>query len=134
MLQHDNYQFSFSGLKTAVALHLKELSPEEIEDRKADIAASFQEAVAEVLVEKTLKAAREKRLTDVTLSGGVAANSRLRGMLRERLEREGRRLFYPSLKLCTDNAAMIAAAGYFRYQRDGAGELIANAVPYLKLA
>jgi len=134
MLQHDNFQFSFSGLKTAVALHLKELSADEIDARRADIAASFQEAVAEVLTEKTLRAARERGLTHVTLSGGVAANSRLRGMLAERLEKYGKRLFYPSLKLCTDNAAMIAAAGYFRYQKDGAGELIVNAVPYLKLA
>ncbi len=134
MLQHDNYQFSFSGLKTAVALRLKQLPPEELETHKADIAASFQEAVVEVLVEKTMKAAREKRLSHVTLSGGVAANSRLRSMLSERLAAEGKRLFYPSLKLCTDNAAMIAAAGYFRYQMDGPGELIANAVPYLKLA
>jgi len=134
MLQHDNYQFSFSGLKTAVALHLKTLDEKQIEAHRADIAASFQEAAAEVLTEKTVRAAKERRLDDVTLSGGVAANSRLRSLLKERLAAEGKRLFFPSLTLCTDNAAMIAAAGYFRFEENGPGELIANAVPYLRLA
>lgn len=133
MMDRDNYQFSFSGLKTAVALYLKKLSREEFETHRADIAASFQEAVVEVLAEKTLRAAREHGLTDVTLSGGVAANSRLRAVLAERLKAAQRRLFYPPIELCTDNAAMIAAAGYYRYQSEGPGELVANAVPYLKL-
>ena len=133
MLQHDNYQFSFSGLKTAVALHLKTLDEAQLDAHRADIAASFQEAAAEVLTEKTVRAASERQLDDVTLSGGVAANSRLRSLLKERLAAEGKRLFFPSLTLCTDNAAMIAAAGYFRFEESGPGELIANAVPYLRL-
>ncbi|MEW6051933.1 MAG: tRNA (adenosine(37)-N6)-threonylcarbamoyltransferase complex transferase subunit TsaD [Candidatus Zixiibacteriota bacterium] len=129
----DNYQFSYSGLKTAVALYIQKLDKDEFELHKADIAASFQEAAVDVLVDKTVKAAQDKNIRDVTISGGVAANSRLRSLMKERLDRIGRRLFFPSLSLCTDNAAMIAAAGYFRFKKFGPGELIADAVPYLRL-
>jgi len=132
-VMRDDYQFSYSGLKTAVALYLKKLSREEFEKHKGDIAASFQEAAVEVLVEKTVRAAAEKNVRDVTISGGVAANSRLRQMMSERLGRYNRRLFYPSPPLCTDNAAMIAAAGFYRFEKQGPGELIANAIPYLTL-
>ncbi len=133
MKNEPGYSFSYSGLKTAVALHLKRLSREELETHRADIAASFQEAAVEVLVEKTTRAASELAVSHVTISGGVAANSRLREWLARSLADCGRRLFFPSTSLCTDNGAMIAAAGYYRYQRDGPGELVANAVPYLKL-
>lgn len=133
IIKEQGYQFSFSGLKTAVAMHVNKLSPEELAEHKADIAASFQEAVVDVLVTKTVRAARERGLNDVTLSGGVAANSRLRSLLKQKLESEGKRLFFPDIALCTDNAVMIAGAGYFRYQKEGAGEFIANAVPYLRL-
>jgi len=133
MKSSGDFQFSFSGLKTAVALHLEKLTEDELETQKADIAASFQEAVVEVLVEKSIRAAREKRLRDITISGGVAANSRLRSMFEERIGRYNLRVFYPSLELCTDNAAMIAAAGYYRFQKEGPGEFIVNAVPYLRL-
>ncbi len=129
-----DYRFSYSGLKTAVALYLEKQSPNELEKHRADIAASFQEAVVDVLVQKTVRAARDKGIRDVTISGGVAANSRLRASLREQLERIGKRLFYPDPPLCTDNAAMIAAAGFYRYEKDGPGELIANAIPYLRLS
>ncbi len=132
-LLKEGYQFSYSGLKTAVALFLAKLSEAEFERHKADIAASFQEAAVSVVVEKTVRAALERDLHDVSISGGVAANSRLRVMLAEQLSAIKRRLFYPSLELCTDNAAMIAAAGFYRYQEEGPGELAINAVPYLKL-
>jgi len=132
-LRHEEYEFSFSGLKTAVALFIQKLSKQEFEQHQADIAASFQEAVVEILVEKTVRAAAEKGTRHVTLSGGVAANSRLRQRLSDQLNRQNRKLFYPSTNLCTDNAAMIAAAGYFRYGIMGPGELIANAIPYLTL-
>ncbi len=132
LLKDDSYLFSYSGLKTAVALFIESLPPAQYEEHKADIAASFQEAAVEILVEKTMRAARERRIRDIALAGGVAANSRLRSMFTERLH-ANHRLFWPRIELCTDNAAMIAAAGYYRFQKDGAGELIANAVPYLKL-
>ncbi|HOP07764.1 MAG TPA: tRNA (adenosine(37)-N6)-threonylcarbamoyltransferase complex transferase subunit TsaD [candidate division Zixibacteria bacterium] len=128
------YRFSYSGLKTAVALYLEKLDSEEFEAHKADIAASFQEAAVEVLVKKTVRAAREKGIRHVTLSGGVAANSRLRETMSEALKRYQMTLYYPSLNLCTDNAAMIAAAGYFRYKEHGPSEPVVNAVPYLDLA
>lgn len=127
------YAFSHSGLKTAVALHVDKLIPEQLEQHRADIAASFQEALVEVLVTKTVKAARELNLDQVTISGGVAANSRLRQMMTERLTTDNKQLFYPSLTLCTDNGAMIAAAGYYRYQKNGPSEFVADAVPYLPL-
>jgi N6-L-threonylcarbamoyladenine synthase len=129
----DEFQFSYSGLKTSVALYLAKLTPEELEQNKADIAASFQEAVVDVLVTKTVRAAETTGVRHVTISGGVAANSRLRARLREDIEKIGGRLFYPSLSLCTDNAAMIAAAGYFNFEKFGPGELIANAIPNLRL-
>jgi N6-L-threonylcarbamoyladenine synthase len=129
----EEFQFSFSGLKTAMALYLAKLQPDEFEKHKADIAASFQEAVVDVLVKKTLRAVEETRVHHVTISGGVAANSRLRARLGEEIERMGGRLFYPSLSLCTDNAAMIAAAGFFNFEKHGPGELIANAIPNLRL-
>ena len=133
LLRDDTFQFSYSGLKTAVALHIGKLSAVELDTHRADIAASFQEAAIEVLVEKTLRAAKRHNIRHVTISGGVAANSRLRQWLADRLEKAGKKLFYPAIELCTDNAAMIAAAGYYRFQKDGAGEMAANAVPYLKL-
>ena len=129
----ERYEFSFSGLKTAVALYVESLTHQQFEQHKADIAASFQEAAVGVLVDRTVAAAQELRVGDVTISGGVAANSRLRVLLQEQLHRHNKRLFYPSLPLCTDNAAMIAAAGYFRYKKQGAGDFAADAVPYLKL-
>ncbi len=139
MLKDKSYRFSYSGLKTAVALYIDKLPDDEFEKHKADIAASFQEAAVEVLVEKTLAAATEYKIRDIALAGGVAANSRLRSMFRERFDQHGHReknrhrLFWPSVKLCTDNAAMVAAAGYYRFQKDGPGEMTANAVPYLPL-
>ena len=129
----DGYAFSHSGLKTAVALHVAKQTPGQLGQHKADIAASFQEALVEVLVKKTVKAARELSLDHVTISGGVAANSRLRQMMAEHLTADKKQLFYPPLALCTDNGAMIAAAGYYRYQKDGASEFVADAVPYLPL-
>ncbi len=133
MMKEKSYKFSYSGLKTAVALYIDKLSKDEFERHKADIAASFQEAAVEVLVEKTLAAAGERNIRDIALAGGVAANSRLRSMFKKRLDRTGHRLFFPSIELCTDNAAMIAAAGFYLFRKQGADELIANADPGLRL-
>ena len=114
-------------------MHINKLDPDKLDIYKADIAASFQEAVAEVLTIKTVRAARERGISDVTLSGGVAANSRLRTLLEDKLHREGKRLLYPESEFCSDNAAMIATAGFYRYKKEGPGEFVANAVPYLRL-
>jgi len=132
-LKKQGYDFSFSGLKTAVALYLERMAPRERDEHLADVAASFQEAVVDILVQKTVAAARERDISDVTLSGGVAANSRLRSLMAERLTSFDKRLKYPSLALCTDNAAMIAAAGYYRVEKFEASEFVIDATPYLPL-
>jgi N6-L-threonylcarbamoyladenine synthase len=113
ILRDGSYDFSFSGLKTAVRYHL-EAHPQHARERAADIAASFQAAVIDALCAKTLRAARDFGVKTVALAGGVSANSALRARLRTDGEREGLRVLVPALQYCTDNAAMIAAAAYFR--------------------
>jgi N6-L-threonylcarbamoyladenine synthase len=109
-----SWDFSFSGLKTSVLYHLRD-NPGPLKGaRLADLCASFQEAVAETLVDKSLAAARRFHVRDVVLGGGVAANSRLRALMKERGEAAGFAVRLPSRVLCTDNAAMIAHAGWRR--------------------
>ncbi len=134
VMRDQDYRFSYSGLKTAVALFVKNLAPAQLETHRADIAASFQEAAVLVLVEKTLRAAQATQLRDVAVSGGVAANSRLRFLLQQRLNGIGCRLYLPGPELCTDNAAMIAAAGLFRYNANGPSDFSVAATPHLRLA
>ena len=105
--------FSYSGLKTAVLYHLRQLSEKERSAQKANIAASFQEAAVDVLVEKSILALEKYNLTQLALAGGVACNKRLRARLEEKSREMGFELFYPPPVLCTDNAAMIARAGKF---------------------
>jgi N6-L-threonylcarbamoyladenine synthase len=141
------YDFSFSGLKTAVLREVERYRPKPARGRSdlgprvvrelpaSDIAASFQEAVVDVLVEKTVAAADEFAVTQILVAGGVSANSRLRERMRERAgEGAGRQVHFPPLFLCTDNAAMIAAAGYWagwRLGRRSGFDL--DVVPGLKL-
>ncbi|NMC42417.1 MAG: tRNA (adenosine(37)-N6)-threonylcarbamoyltransferase complex transferase subunit TsaD [candidate division Zixibacteria bacterium] len=125
--------FSFSGLKTAVALYVKNHPPEEIHEHLADIAASFQEAAVDSLCDKTAIALRRTNLPALALSGGVAANSRLRAKLQEICDRLGVGFMYPPSELCTDNAAMIAAAGAIHLMRGERTPFDVNAVPYQKL-
>jgi N6-L-threonylcarbamoyladenine synthase len=106
------WDFSFSGLKTSVLYHLRDHPGVPKGKRLADLCASFQEAVAETLVEKTLAAAKKFRARDIVLGGGVAANSRLRTLMSERGSAAGFEVRLPSRILCTDNAAMIAHAGW----------------------
>lgn len=101
------YNFSFSGLKTAVARYIEQ-TPTNI---RADVAASFQEAIVDVLLLKSLRACKDSGIDRLVIAGGVAANSRLRQVAKERCEREGIRLHIPSAALCTDNGAMVAALG-----------------------
>lgn len=114
-LNDDSYDFSFSGLKTAVLNHLNQLKQRGEEPIVADIAASFQEAVLEVLVEKSFRLAKEMHRDKLVIAGGVAANQGLRKAMRKRGSEEGISIYYPSPVLCTDNAAMIGSAGYYNY-------------------
>lgn len=113
MMGAETYDFSFSGLKTAVALELRRHP----QTSAADVAHAFQEAVVEVLVAKAMRAAREQGELRLVVSGGVAANRRLREELETAAQRERVRLYVPSMNLCTDNGAMVAIAGLFRLER-----------------
>ena len=128
-----NYEFSFSGLKSAVLNYLNEMQMKRIEVNKADVAASFQKAVIEVLVQKSLEALSETKLDTLVLAGGVAANSALEHRLREASAEHGIRFYYPDKILCTDNAAMIACRGYYQSRAGLFSDLRLNAVPGLSL-
>jgi N6-L-threonylcarbamoyladenine synthase len=122
----DGYDFSFSGLKTAVVHYVRKHPDVDV----ADVAASFQDAVVDVLVAKLLGAARDHGIDTIVVGGGVAANSRLRERL---FDAEGVRVVLPSLELCTDNAAMVAAVAAYRLWADGSTPLTAGVTPNLRL-
>jgi len=132
MREKDNFEFSFSGLKTAVALYLKDKTPGFISNHLSDIAASFQEAACEILAIKTLNAAESFNISQVSITGGVARNRRLREIFEER-KPSGLEVFFPSPELCSDNGAMIAACGLFHLANGERSDLSLNAVPYLEL-
>jgi N6-L-threonylcarbamoyladenine synthase len=111
----EGYDFSFSGIKTAVVNLI--LKTENRKPKTEDLVASFQQAVVDVLVEKTIRAAKEYGGLSIALAGGVAANSLLRNQLQEKAKDEKLKVFIPPLAYCTDNAAMIGAAAFFKYQR-----------------
>jgi N6-L-threonylcarbamoyladenine synthase len=129
MIRSKNLDFSFSGLKTAVINMFKEPIARGEPLPLADIAAGFQEAVIDVLVGKTLRAVEEKGVTSVSVTGGVSANSRLRAVFEETCRKKGIGVFFPKLSLCTDNAAMIAAAGYARMMLGEISGLRLNVFP-----
>ena len=113
----DSLDFSFSGIKTSVALYIKAWRESEEKNARvkmADIAASFQEAVVDVLVQKTMKAREKTGVTSIVMAGGVACNQALRNRSRERASAQDIDVYYPRPAYCTDNGAMIAAAGYHR--------------------
>ena len=124
----DTMDFSFSGIKTAVInLHHKNPSI-----NKADLCASFQKTVTETLIENVQKAIKITGIKTIALAGGVSANSYIRKQFLN-LEKDNIKVYMPDLKLCTDNAAMIASAGYFNYMAGNISDLNLNAMPNLKL-
>lgn len=114
-LDDKSYDFSFSGLKTAVLNYLNGAQQKGEKIVIEDVAASFQQAILDVLVDKSFRLAKERGSNKIVIAGGVAANEGLRKMMEERGLKEGIKIFYPSKVLCTDNAAMIGSAGYFHH-------------------
>ena len=127
------YDFSFSGLKSAVLNYLNSCEMKGIEICQADVAASFQKAVVDVLVEHSMQAVRECGMKKFAIAGGVASNSSLRSALEKACTERGIEFYHPSPILCTDNAAMIGAAGYYEYRKGVRSGYDLNAVPNLKL-
>ncbi len=127
------YDFSFSGLKSAVLNYLNSCGMKGEEINTADVAASFQKAVVDVLVEHSVQAAKEYGFDKLAIAGGVASNSLLRETFEKECKNNKIRLYYPSPALCTDNAAMIGTAGYYEYIKGIRHGLDLNAAPNLKL-
>lgn len=132
-LDDDSYDFSFSGLKSAVVnlVHNEKQRGNEI--IPVNIATSFQNRVTEILTKKTIRALKEKNVHNLIVAGGVAANKGLRDRLTKECEKHGINLIVPEIKYCTDNAAMIGAAGYYAYLRGDRADLTLNAKATLKL-
>lgn len=125
-LNDNSYNFSFSGIKSAVInlVHNEEQRGNEI--RKKDLAASFQNTVIEIIAKKTIKALEDKNVKNLVLAGGVAASKGIRNRLREECEKRDIHYTFPEIKYCTDNAAMIAASGYYAYKLGRTSDLTLN--------
>ncbi|MCM1569824.1 MAG: tRNA (adenosine(37)-N6)-threonylcarbamoyltransferase complex transferase subunit TsaD [Roseburia sp.] len=132
-VSENEYDFSFSGLKSAVLNYINSCRMKGEEISQADVAASFQKAVVDVLVEHSLSAVRTFGYDKLAIAGGVAANSSLRAAFAKNCAGEGISFYYPSPVFCTDNAAMIGAAGYYEYMQGVRSAYDLNAVPNLKL-
>jgi N6-L-threonylcarbamoyladenine synthase len=136
-LEKDSFQFSFSGLKTSVLYYLRKVSFDKStntdEQFVADVCASFQTAVVDVLIEKLLRAANTFRVKDIAVSGGVSANSELRRRLHAEAKINHLTLFVPKVDFCTDNGAMVAIAGYERFRKGLVSDLELTAEPNLQL-
>jgi N6-L-threonylcarbamoyladenine synthase len=116
-LEENSLDFSFSGLKTAVLNHCHSVKERKEDLRVPDVCASFQEAVVEVLVEKTMLAIKKTALSTVVMGGGVSSNRRLRELMQRRCGENGIKLYLPRPSFCTDNGAMIALAGFLQFQK-----------------
>ncbi len=132
-IDEDGYDFSFSGLKSAVLNYLNQQEMKKEPIRQADVAASFQQAVVDVLTAKTMQAAKQYQIRKIAVAGGVSANAGLRRAMTEVCQERGFELSIPKLVLCTDNAAMIGSAAYTLYQKGQFADLSLNAVPNLTL-
>lgn len=133
MLDKNSYNFSFSGLKTAVLNYLNSKKQKNEEISKEDVCASFQRAVFDVLIYKTEKIMKEKNLDTLVVSGGVSANNTLREEINKMCENNGFKSYFPDKILCTDNAAMIASSGYYEYISGVRSDLTLNVEPNLEL-
>jgi len=131
-LGKDIYNFSFSGMKTAVARHIEHNFAGNSADIN-DICAGFQQSVIDVLIKKIISAAEQKNVETILIGGGVTANAELRKQLSEICKEKGMNLFSPSLKLCTDNAAMIAGLAYHQYKKKNFADLSMDIHPQLKV-
>jgi len=127
-LDDDSYNFSFSGLKSAVInlAHREHQLGRKIDDK--NLAASFQKSVVDILTKKTLRAMKNLKVKNLIVAGGVAANRSLRNRLKELCQENGYKVSFPSIEYCTDNAAMIAAAGYYAYQLGRRADLTLNSI------
>lgn len=132
-VEGSTYDFSFSGLKSAVLNYLNSCEMKGEPIVQADVAASFQKAVVDVLVEHSVQAIREFKVKKFAIAGGVASNSHLRKALEEACAKEGVAFYRPSPILCTDNAAMIGAAGYYEFINGNVSGYDLNAIPNLRL-
>mgnify|MGYP000884763017 FL=1 len=133
MLDKNSYNFSFSGLKTAVLNYLNSKKQKNEEISKEDVCASFQRAVFDVLIYKTERLMKEKNLDKLVVSGGVSANNTLRTEIEKMCEKNNFKSYFPSKILCTDNAAMIASSGYYEYISGVRSDLTLNVEPNLEL-
>ena len=132
-IEGNPYDFSFSGLKSAVLNYWNHAQMMGEQVNRADLAASFQQTVVDSLVSRAILAAKEYGYDRIAIAGGVASNSALRAGMKEACEKEGIRFYYPSPILCTDNAAMIGCAAYYEYQKGVRHGWDLNAVPNLSL-
>ena len=121
------FDFSYSGLKTAVINYVHNQKEKGIEINRADVAASFQHSAVDVIVDKAFKAMKSRGYNTITVSGGVGANGYLRETLKERAEKEKVKLVLPEKRYCTDNGAMIGAEGYLQYKKRNFADLTLNA-------
>jgi N6-L-threonylcarbamoyladenine synthase len=125
--------FSFSGLKTAVLNYLHNMEQKNEIYKLEDVSASFQQAVVDILVENTIKAAAIKKTSKIVIAGGVAANSTLRKCMSDTAAHRAINVYYPDIILCTDNAAMVASAAYYEFIKGKMSDMHLNAVPGLKI-
>ena len=131
--QDDTLDFSFSGVKSAVLNYLNKCNMQDVEVNKADVAASFQRAVIDVLTENVLLTCKKKKINKIAIAGGVASNSSLRETVINAASKRGIDVLFPDRVLCTDNAAMIGSAAYYNLIGGKISELSLNAKPNLKL-